>query len=503
MISLLFIKASLLILIALGVTLALRSASAAVRSACWTAAAAVLLALPVAARYAPRVSVEVPVTREVPPVTPAAPSAGVVADGARVGVAAPLVLAGLWLAGAAALLGSFGVGAIRARGILLRSTPVNDASAIAIRLRVLVSNVHMTRRVHVATSTEVGVPLTGGLVRPYIILPESSATWDAARIQSVLVHEMAHIARWDYAAHVMFEVVRALYWPNPLVWRAMARATTERERAADDRVLAGGANPARYAADLLDFASNVRQPMQRAALGIAGSALKTRIRAILRSGTCREHATPRQLVTIAAAASVGLVPVAGLTFGARDVTIQSAPLVAADIVAAQLVEVPLSRQVIARQSDRYVVTRSVGSARGDSLLFVLINATQPGQRRAAARSLQADGSELPVVEVLISALSDNCHADRWLATRALRELRAKQALPNLVKQLVEDKHVAVRSMAANAIATAGVSEGAALLETALAGAETAQVARVTRALDTLGETAAHAQLISAVRRANH
>jgi len=300
---------------------------------------------------------------------------------------------------------------------------------------------------------------------------------------------------------MLFELVRALYWPNPLVWRAMSRATMEREHAADDRVLASGANPAGYATDLLDFANgSTRGPTRRAALGIAAASLKTRIRAILDAGVRRENATPRQLATIATAGVLGLVPIAGLTFSVSQSAVVSAAPVAS-IVDARAMSSASPRQVIDRRSDQYFVTRTVGSSRGDSLLFVLINAKAPRDRRAAARSLRADGADVPVVDVLVSALADTCHADRWLATRALRELRAKRALPNLVKQLVEDTHVAVRSMAASAIATAGVSEGAALLQTAIDGAETAQVDRVTRALDTLGRTPAHAQLADAVRRA--
>jgi HEAT repeat protein len=205
---------------------------------------------------------------------------------------------------------------------------------------------------------------------------------------------------------------------------------------------------------------------------------------------------------IVAAGVVGLVPVAGLTFTARE-SIRASVTPAATIVASQVGEQRRPRQVIARRSDQYFVTRTVGSSRADSLLFVLINAKEPGVRRAAARSLRTDGADAPVVDVLVSALGDTCHADRWLATRALRELRAKRALPNLVKQLVEDSHVAVRSMAASAIATAGVSEGAALLRTAIGGVESTQVARVTQALETLGDTQAHAQLADAVRRASH
>jgi beta-lactamase regulating signal transducer with metallopeptidase domain len=509
MISLLFIKASLVILVGLCATFALRTASAALRSACWTAVAMVLFALPVATRYAPKILVDVPTALADDPVAVSTPAGATETRQAALaresGVAklVPMILVGTWLTGVALLLGGFVLGAVRARAIHIRATPVNDGSEVALRLRVLLSNLGVRRHVKVALSSEIQVPMTGGVVRPYIVLPGSSVTWDASRMQSVLVHETAHIARWDIASHVLFEIVRAIYWPNPLVWRAMARATMERERAADDRVLAGGANPATYAADLLDLASTVRQPMRRAALGIAASPLKTRIRAILHAGVRRENATPRQWGTIAAAGVTGLFPVAGLTLGAPAHTAQfAAPVTPTGVLAPAAPELE-TRQVLDRRSDQYFVTRSLGSTRTDSLLFVLINAKQPRTRQAAARSLRADGVEVSVVNLLVSALGDTCHGDRWLATRALRDLRTKRALPNLVRQLVRDEHVAVRSMAANAIAAAGAAEGAVLLETALVGAETVQVARVTRALETLGETPAHATLIDAVRRANH
>jgi HEAT repeat protein len=144
---------------------------------------------------------------------------------------------------------------------------------------------------------------------------------------------------------------------------------------------------------------------------------------------------------------------------------------------------------------------SLGDPREDSLLTELLRNAEPGLRLTAARALREDGAQGNAVRVLVSALSDTCHGDRWRAARALRDLRDDRALPGLVHQLVVDEHAAVRSMAANAIATSGVSRGAALLRSALAGAPTAEFARVARAIDTLGDSPAYERLLAALRDA--
>ena len=98
------------------------------------------------------------------------------------------------------------------------------------------------------------MPFAWGMFDPDVILPSAARDWPFERIRSVLLHELAHVARGDYFIHIVVEVVRALYWPNPLVWIAARYKSAERERACDDFALREGTPGREYARHLLDVA---------------------------------------------------------------------------------------------------------------------------------------------------------------------------------------------------------------------------------------------------------
>ncbi|HYL83378.1 MAG TPA: M56 family metallopeptidase [Candidatus Angelobacter sp.] len=98
------------------------------------------------------------------------------------------------------------------------------------------------------------MPLTWGMVRPYIMLPTGAKEWPADRRRAVLSHELAHIARHDWFMQICAELARAMYWFHPLVWFAGASLRNESERACDDSVLNSGMDASDYANQLLDLA---------------------------------------------------------------------------------------------------------------------------------------------------------------------------------------------------------------------------------------------------------
>ena len=59
-------------------------------------------------------------------------------------------------------------------------------------------------------------------------MPAGAALWTAARIESVLAHELAHVARRDWALQIAAQIVCAVYWFNPLIWMTPAPARRER-----------------------------------------------------------------------------------------------------------------------------------------------------------------------------------------------------------------------------------------------------------------------------------
>lgn len=131
-----------------------------------------------------------------------------------------------------------------------------------------------------------GMPMTAGVFRPAIFLPAESADWTWERLRIVVAHEYAHIRRGDAAAQLLARTALCLHWFNPLAWFAWRALLAERERAADDLVLAGGAQPSAYAGHLLEIARTLQAAPAGASAGIAmarRSQLEGRLVAILDS----------------------------------------------------------------------------------------------------------------------------------------------------------------------------------------------------------------------------
>lgn len=134
------------------------------------------------------------------------------------------------------------------------------------------------------------VPMTWGVARPVVLLPLEAGAWPEEWRRIVLLHELAHVRRWDSLTRTLGQWAALLYWFNPLVWVAGARLASECEQACDDLVLSSGARPSAYAACLLDLAGRLPAPGAAAAgVAMAGrTALEGRLLGILDPGRNRD-----------------------------------------------------------------------------------------------------------------------------------------------------------------------------------------------------------------------
>ena len=73
----------------------------------------------------------------------------------------------------------------------------------------------------------------------------------AEELNIILLHEFAHLRRWDDWTNLLQKVVRAVFLFHPAVWWIDSRLALEREMACDDAVLAETANPHGYAKCLI------------------------------------------------------------------------------------------------------------------------------------------------------------------------------------------------------------------------------------------------------------
>lgn len=123
------------------------------------------------------------------------------------------ILPWVWLLGVAAILVSAVVGYLR------------------LRRRVLPS---IKRETGVYLSDEIETPFLLGFLSPKIYLPSGIDDTTAAY---VLLHERAHLARFDHLIKPLCFLLAVTYWFHPMVWVAFFLFCRDLEGACDERVL--------------------------------------------------------------------------------------------------------------------------------------------------------------------------------------------------------------------------------------------------------------------------
>lgn len=221
---------------------------------------------------------------------------GASGDGARAMPAtewwSPTALGAVWATGCVLLIAYRLVGWWRVARLARDAAPVRDARVLRHLARARIRG-GVARPVIVRTAPGCLGPAVSGVWRPVLFLPADAATWEDARLDAVLAHELAHVARRDLLVEALAQAAVALYWYHPLAWIVARRERLAREQACDDAVLRSGAAPVAYAATLLAVARAVgRTPGP--ALGFARvSALETRVAAVLDPARVRRGVSRR------------------------------------------------------------------------------------------------------------------------------------------------------------------------------------------------------------------
>ena len=60
------------------------------------------------------------------------------------------------------------------------------------------------------------VPCVFGVFRPYIVVPDRN--YSSKEIYYILKHEMLHFYRGDMAIRILCEILKSVYWWNPLIY---------------------------------------------------------------------------------------------------------------------------------------------------------------------------------------------------------------------------------------------------------------------------------------------
>jgi beta-lactamase regulating signal transducer with metallopeptidase domain len=188
-------------------------------------------------------------------------------------------------------------------------------------LRRVGGNAGFGRHLRVLESDHAPGPCTWGLVRPVVLLPAAGADWPESQRRFALLHELAHVRRFDYLTTQIASLACTVHWYNPLVWLAAVQARKLQEQACDDVVLNAGATPSDYAQFLVGIAGARRLSLEiPAAVGmVQRSQLHGRVTAILDATRAR---VPLRRVALL----IALAPLAGLMVVLAAVSAVASPV---------------------------------------------------------------------------------------------------------------------------------------------------------------------------------
>ena len=163
------------------------------------------------------------------------------------------MIAGVYAAGVLVMLIQLAMQRWSVRRLAREATEVHDSEWAGL-LSECARSIGVDRPVRLLRSRERSMPMAFGTRRPAILIPAIADTWPDDRTRAVVLHELAHVARYDCLTQTLAFAACAIYWFHPGAWWVARRLRIERELACDDRVIAAGAQPRDYAGHLLEIA---------------------------------------------------------------------------------------------------------------------------------------------------------------------------------------------------------------------------------------------------------
>ena len=224
-------------------------------------------------------------------------------------------LPAIWLTGSLSALVMLTTGLIGVHR-LRRSSRIIASGEIPQRLRALALSLGIVRRVSIGVCERLAVPVLVGVIRPLILLPPAALCgWSIEQLEMVLLHELAHLRRWDNLINILQRVVESLLFFHPVVWWLSGWLRLERELCCDRLVVCRAGQPVAYAEMLVALIGSSHQG-RSAVLAMADRQVLTRIRRLLNLEDRSMKLTMPEGIGLLAALIVGTSLAVGLQRGA-------------------------------------------------------------------------------------------------------------------------------------------------------------------------------------------
>ena len=119
-------------------------------------------------------------------------------------------------------------------------------------MRNVATRMGIKKPVHIWLSGIVTSPVTIGYIKPVILLPIAAINQlSTQQLEAVLLHELAHIRRYDYFVNLVIRFIQTILYFNPFVKALVKTVEIEREKSCDEMVIQFQYDPHGYASALL------------------------------------------------------------------------------------------------------------------------------------------------------------------------------------------------------------------------------------------------------------
>lgn len=351
----------------------------------------------------------------------------------------------VWSVGAVCLILHLIGGKLYGFRAVRRSSVITDERIIG-EVEEVSGHYKIDSKIPVLQSDQFRVPVVSGVINPCLVMPSSAEDWPIERLRAILHHEFAHIKRRDVLMQLLAQIVRCIYWINPLAWILERKLFIERERACDDAALHQNIKASDYAGHLMEVLEemgNKRHHVWVMSAMADGTDFKDRILSVLNPAARRSTPKLFHSTAVVAFALILLLPLSALS-----------PWAAANDIHGDTPGMVSSLTVDAGGNDRQRDgARSSGEELDDADLSSLIESLRSpvaDMREHAAAALGKMG-DVRAVPALIEVLGDRDRSVREHAAEALGKLGDNRAVVPMTEAMKKERNNDVREHMATAL----------------------------------------------------
>lgn len=173
----------------------------------------------------------------------------------------------IYLVGVMIMLGRLGFNFLQIRKLKRRGIVIPSPEWIT-KMESISQRLQIKQKVKLLFSDYINVPLVVGAFKPVILIPLATVNnLGTDEMEAILIHELAHIRRYDYFVNMLQVLVETILFFNPFIWIISKIIRREREHSCDDIVIGYTAQPLPYAKALATLESLRQTQLAMAASG--------------------------------------------------------------------------------------------------------------------------------------------------------------------------------------------------------------------------------------------